>query len=101
MEVKQPAPTEEPYTLQSESASAEADMNIVQSMLDEMVKIFGGEDAARQKLKSLSEKEQGSYALPATLALFNLKCIQWTERDLIVWENTMLYFLWIRETQLN
>ena len=76
MEVKQPAPTEEPYTLQSESASAEADMNIVQLMLDEMVKIFGGKDAARQKLKSLSENEQGSYALPATLTLFNLRCIQ-------------------------
>ena len=76
MEIKQPAPTEEPYTLKSESASAEADMNIVQPMLDKMVKIFGGEDAARQKLKSLSEKEQGSYALPATLTLFNLRCIQ-------------------------
>ena len=101
MEVKQPAPTEESYTLQSESASAEADMNIVQPMLDEMVKIFGGEDAARQKLKSLSEKEQGSYALPATLTLFNLRWKQWTERDLKVWENTMLYFLWISETQLN
>ena len=65
VKVKQPDPTEEPSTSQSDpaSAEAEADMNIVQPMLDEMVKLFGGEDAARQKLKSLSEKEQGSCAL--------------------------------------
>ena len=62
MKVKQPAPTEVPYTSQSKSTSAEADMNIVQPMLDKMVKIFCGEDAARQKHKSLSTKEQGSRA---------------------------------------
>ena len=55
VKVKQLDPTEEPSTSQSDSTSAEADMSIIQPMLDEMVKIFGREDAARQKLKSLSE----------------------------------------------
>ena len=54
VKVKQLDPTEEPSTSQSDSTSAEADMNIIQPMLYEMVKIFG-EDAARQKLNSLSE----------------------------------------------
>ena len=47
VKVKQLVPTEEPSTSQSDSTSAEADMNIIQPMLDEMVKIFGGEDAAK------------------------------------------------------
>ena len=55
MKVKQLDPTEGPSTSQSDSTSAEADMKIIHPMLDEMVKIFGGEDVARQKLNSLSD----------------------------------------------
>lgn len=40
-------------------SSAQADMNAIQPMLTEMVKILGGEDVARDKLKTLSENESG------------------------------------------
>ncbi|XP_051789853.1 uncharacterized protein LOC127529646 [Erpetoichthys calabaricus] len=56
---KSSASTSAGPSIQEPCSSAQAEMNSIQPMLSEMVKILGGEDVARQKLKNKAENESG------------------------------------------